>query len=154
MTENKIVSRWVILTRYPLGKSIFSFLLGRMIPYSSTIKFRVTELAPGRTVVVMKDRKGLRNHLRSVHAIALANLGELSSGLAVITTVPESMRGIPTRFDVEYHKKARGLISASATFDRDIDTKQSGEYEVQSHLRDEQGDAVAVCTAHWLIGPR
>ena len=154
MTENKIVSRWIFLSRFPLGKTIFSFLLGRMIPYSSTIRFRVSELAPGHTVVVIKDRKRVRNHLRSVHAIALANLGELSSGLAVISMVPDAMRGIITHFEIAYHKKARGLISASASFKHDIDTKQSSEYEVQSTLRDEQGDSVAIFTAHWLIGPR
>ena len=148
-----ILASWNRLQGVPGGRALFRFMLGRRVPYTGSISPEVLELAPGRVRVAMRDRPRLRNHLRSLHAVALTNLGELATGLAVISSLPADARGIPTGFSIEFLKKARGRIEArcaanieSSAAERDVD--------VEADLVDESGDPVARFTARWRVGPR
>jgi uncharacterized protein (TIGR00369 family) len=128
-------------------------LIGRYARYTGTIGARVLELEPGYAKVRMRDRPALRNHLQSIHAVALANLGELTTGLAMTVVMPPQARGIPTRLTLEYIKKARGEITAEARCERP-DGRESQTYEVRADLIDEAGDVVARAVAEWLVGPK
>ena len=78
MKPEKLIGWWRALSSFPGGKQIFSRLIGFYIPYTNKISAVVEESSPGRAIVVMKEKRGVRNHLQSVHAMALANLGELA----------------------------------------------------------------------------
>lgn len=147
-----LASAWEALRGVPGRGRIFGRLVGTAAPYTGSISPEVVELTPGRAVVAMRDRRGVRNHLRSVHAIALVNLGEAATGLALVTGLPASMRGILVGISMEYVKKARGRITATAEAtipeegaDRDV--------EVRGVLRDRGGEVVAIATARWRVGP-
>jgi acyl-coenzyme A thioesterase PaaI-like protein len=101
----------------------------------------------------MQDRRAVRNHVSSVHAIALANLGEVSTGLALMSGLPENARAIITQLSLEYLKKARGQIIAECDCTPPA-TSERQEIDVFSELRDEQGTLVARARARWLVGPR
>ena len=152
MIGKQLLARWESAQRWPLGRSLFSLLLGRAVPYTGSIRPLVLELAPGRARVAMKDRRRVRNHLRSVHAIALVNLGEVASGLALLVGLPEGARGIVTGLRIEYRKKARGRLTAAC--DCEVpETTEARELDVLAPITDEGGDVVAVVTATWRIGP-
>ncbi len=143
---------WGALSPRPGGKWLFSRLVGRMAPYSGTVGALVTELRPGHAKVVLRDRRKVRNHLGSIHAIALMNLGELATGLATVATLPGDRRSILTGLSMEYLKKARGTITAVC----DVTIPDSGEraeHTVSGALSDSSGDVVARVTARWLVGP-
>jgi acyl-coenzyme A thioesterase PaaI-like protein len=94
----------------------------------------------------------VRNHLRSVHAIALANLAEEASGLAMMFGLPDNARGILTGFSIQYLKKARGPLVAECRIDIP-DSSVQAEHEIEVAIRDEAGDVVARARPRWLIGP-
>jgi acyl-coenzyme A thioesterase PaaI-like protein len=128
-------------------------MLSRAVPYSGTISPRVLDLEPGYARVEIRDRPGLRNHLRSVHAIALANLGELTTGLAFNAGLPAEARGIPFRLTMDYLKKARGTITATCRCSPPSSPEES-RHEVTADLVDGGGEVVARATAQWLVRPR
>ncbi|VAW59215.1 hypothetical protein MNBD_GAMMA11-1080, partial [hydrothermal vent metagenome] len=84
-------------------------------PYTGALKASVCELEKGFARTELKDRRGVRNHLNSIHAIALTNLGEYTSGLALVTLFSENMQGIPIEINIEFFKKARGVLTAQCT---------------------------------------
>lgn len=143
---------WARLAPLPGGKTLFSFLLGRMTPYSGSIGARIAELEPGYCRVTLRDRRRVRNHLGSIHAIALANLGEMASGLAVLVGLPPGIQGIVTGFSITYLKKARGRLSAECRAER-LDVTSEQEYEAAVAITDSAGDVVARATARWRLRP-
>ncbi|CAN5713333.1 MAG: DUF4442 domain-containing protein [Gemmatimonadetes bacterium] len=149
----RIATMWDRLRPLPGGRKIFSRLLGRMAPYTGSVSPYVEELKPGYARVSMADRWKVRNHLKSVHAIALMNLAEVSSGLALLYALPADGRAILTGLSIEYSKKARGRLTAEAELEVPGTTERR-EYEFQSVIRDAEGDIVATANARWLVGPR
>ena len=148
----RLLSLWRRLSPLPAGKWLFSRSLGFTVPYTGTVKPRVEELRPGYARVSMRDRRAVRNHLQSVHAIALMNLAEVTSGLAMVVGLPDGARSIVTGLSIEYLKKARGSLSAECTAPT-IDASVEGEHRLESVVRDAAGDVVARATARWLVGP-
>lgn len=143
---------WERLSPLPGGAWLFSRVLARMVPYSGTIRPAVVHFARGRARVRLRDGRRVRNHLRSVHAIALANLGELATGLALIGALGPDVRAILTGLEITYAKKARGTIEAEAVCEPPAVT-ESTDYVVNAELRDGAGDVVAVTRARWRLSP-
>jgi acyl-coenzyme A thioesterase PaaI-like protein len=87
-----------------------------------------------------------------MHAIALINLGELATGLAVLSTISGNMRGILLNIQADYLKKARGKLVAIAEFELPQPLLDNTPCEVEACLRDQSGEIVARVRATWLIG--
>jgi len=143
---------WRRLSTLPAGRPLFSRLLGRFVPYTGQLGATVAVLEPGHCVVRLKERRKLRNHLHSVHAMAVANLGEMATGLALMNSLPDNTRGILRHFEINYLKKARGLLTAECGCDIP-ENNQQREVAVNCEIRDSAGDVVSHVTAHWLLGP-
>ena len=150
----RLLRLWGRLHAKPGGRRLFAGLLGRMVPYTGSVGARVEQLAPGHAVVSLRDRRAVRNHLGSVHAVALVNLGEVTTGLAVLTALPPGVRGIVTRLSAEYVKKARGELVAEASA-RELGLERVGEpreLEITAEIRDASRQVVARVTARWRVG--
>jgi acyl-coenzyme A thioesterase PaaI-like protein len=136
----------------PGGRWMFSRMLGLRVPYTGSLGAIVQSLQPGYCEVKLRDTRRLRNHLQSIHAMALANLGEMVTGLALLNSLPDKSRAILTGFSIEYLKKARGTLLAQSRC-----AGPSGDAiedcEVNGEIRDSTGAVVATVRARWHIGP-
>ncbi len=110
-----LLSLWHRLAPWPLGKWLFSRAVCFKAPYFGTISPLVVNLEDGRCEATIKDRRGVRNHIGTVHAIALCNLAELTAGLMTDASLPKGMRWIPKGMSVQYLKKATGPLRGVAT---------------------------------------
>jgi len=150
---DRVTALWHSLRAKPGGTWLFSRMLGRAIPYSGTMGAHVRELKPGFARLTLRDRRRVRNHLRSIHAIALANLGELTSGLALIPSLPRGTRSILTAISVEYLKKARGTLEARCQCAVPEAIRETTEIVLLTEIRDAAGDEVARVRATWRLSP-
>ena len=149
-TRPSVAQLWTALRGVPGGPATFSKMIGMMAPYTATIGARVRVLEPGHSEVALPDRRAVRNHLNSIHAIALMNLGEVSTGVAVLYAIDGIGRGIIKSLKMDYLKKARGTIVASC--DVVVPTRPGRhDLDVTALLRNEAGEVVAKAYATWRI---
>ena len=148
-----IIRTWTSFRRFPGGRFLFNKYLESLVPYTGSIRARVLELSPGCARVELRDRRAVRNHLASIHAVALMNLGEMASGLALNTNIPPDARAILVNYSITFSKKARGTLEASSTCERIVnaDTK---EVQVIAEIKDSEDDTVAKVLATWKVSPK
>lgn len=142
---------WRRLRPLPGGARLFSLIFRWRVPYSGSVRPIIRVLAPGHAEVEIPDRRANRQHLGSVHAVALVNVAEQASGLALLTTLPDGVRGIVTQISVEYVKKARGTIRAICDVAPPTVSGDT-EFDVTADCVDLTGDVVASATVRWRLG--
>lgn len=76
-------------------------------PYFASIDPVLSELNTGHAIVDLKNQKSVRNHLGTVHAIAMCNAAELAAGMTTTVSIPDNARWIPTGMTVAYLGKAK-----------------------------------------------
>jgi acyl-coenzyme A thioesterase PaaI-like protein len=153
-TEQRLTKLWKHLGQYAVGRWIFNSLLRHAVPYSGSIRPQVKTLSLGFAEVSMQDRRKLRNHLDCIHAIALANLGELASGLAMISALPVSTRAIVSHLEIEYIKKARGRLTAIGRAKPPKIITKPLLVLVHAEIKNQQNEMVAIAHVMWHLSPK
>lgn len=150
---NFIRDAWDRMSALPGGKAVFSRLVGVAAPYTGSMGASIVELRRGEARTELRDRRKVRNHLDCIHAVALANLVELTGNVAVAYTLPDDARFIVAGMSIEYLKKARGTITGRASCPLFTDNTKA-EHEIAVVLTDRKGDEVARGKLRTLIGPK
>jgi acyl-coenzyme A thioesterase PaaI-like protein len=129
------------LAQFPLGRRVFSKMICLLTPYFSSIKPVITELDHGYCSVSMKKRRAVTNHIKTVHAIAMCNMAELSGGLLTEVSLPKGTRWLPSGMSVQYLKKAQTDLIAIAD-GRNIDWDDEGDKMVPVEIKDINDEVV------------
>ena len=156
MTTSPIKSAYEKLHARPFGKRIFSTIVSVKAPYFRTIRPAIISLERGRGVARMRDRRGVHNHIGTVHAIACCNLAELVAGTTIDYSLPESHRWIPKGMNVVYLKKAKGTLTAVGTIDGldALEVGESREMIVAVDVTDRAGVVVVHADITMWVTPR
>ena len=138
------------ISRWPLGRWLFGRVIALAIPYTGSMRAEVLEVRPGYARVRLRDRRGVRNHLNSIHAIALANVGEFTGGLAMTAALPPDVRAILLKLEIEFIKKARGAVTGECTCSPP-DASDPTDYQVHTRVTNEAQEEVARIKATWRL---
>ncbi len=114
---SQVLTLWKKTSALPQGKRIFSLLFAQKAPYFATIRPRFVDIRPNYAELVIPKRRGVHNHLKTVHAIALCNGLEAAMGALAEATIPADRRWIPKGMDISYTAKATSDITCIAETD-------------------------------------
>src|SRR5690349_21344026 len=118
-TTSPVMSLYQRTTRLPQGRRLFSLLFSLKAPYFATVRPRFTELRPDRAELVVRKRRGVQNHIGTVHVIAICNGLEAAMGALAEVSIPAHKRWIPKGMEVSYTAKATSDITCIAETERD-----------------------------------
>ncbi|NYG56967.1 hotdog fold domain-containing protein [Nocardioides perillae] len=154
---SQVLSMWTKLSPLPLGARVFSFAFSQKAPYFATIRPRFTVLEPHRAELVIRKRRGVHNHLGTVHAIALCNGLEAVMGALAEATIPADRRWIPQAMEVRYTAKATTDVTCVAQTDPEQWTglaDTGSEVAVRVHGTREDGTVVVEGTIRLWVTPK
>ncbi len=137
----KLDSLYKKMSRWPLGRALFTRVATLKAPYFSTIHPLVSELTEISCVVVMKKRRRVLNHIGTVHAIAMCNMCELAFGLTMEAGIPNHLRWIPKGMAVRYLKKGQTDLTAVCLFPQ-LTSLSPGDHVVPVKITDTHDQVV------------
>lgn len=142
---------WLKLKDIPGGKFVYSKLVGIIVPYSGTISARVLEMGQGHAKLKLTNHRKVRNHVHSIHAIALANFGELTTGLALTSLLDTNTKIILVNLNVNYIKIARSSLISEANVS--LDPLEPGDHDqiITATIKNAESEIVCEVTATWRL---
>lgn len=136
-----------------LSLRLLERLGGLYVPHAARMGFRIEQLDERSIEVSMPDKRANRNHLRSLHAMALAHLAEYTTGLlTVYAVVPLGYRSILREFKIEYLAKGRGRVVGRAAIKLPRGNLDKKDLAVKVDIVDRTGQVVARAVSTWRIG--
>ena len=144
----------------PAGLSpwLTSFVLGNVVPLVGTAKLRFEEISNQRVVVSIRNRRKVQNHIKGVHAAAMALLAETATGFCVGMNVPDDKLPLIKKLKVDYLKRSVGDMKAVAQLRpeqiQQILSQDKGEVTVPVSITDESGQEPIQCEMVWAWVPK
>ena len=126
------------------SSSWYLWLLNRglsyVIPFNGPHRFEVEKIGPSSVTVKLPYRRSNFNHIRGIHACALATVSEFTTGLLLIKRLdPTKYRLIMQKMEMDYHYQ--GKMHAIANFELSDEWLES---EIVAPLRNAES-VVVIC---------
>jgi acyl-coenzyme A thioesterase PaaI-like protein len=137
-----VLRLWQTSRRLPAGDRLFSRAFAFRAPYFGSVRPRFTVIEPHHAELVIRDRRRVRNHLGTVHAIALCNGLEAAMGALAEASIPQGRRWIPQAMEVSYTAKAAGDVTCVAETNPEAWTGDA--HDVPVRVRGELADGTVV----------
>lgn len=144
-----------------LYRSILSRILSIAVPFNSPHRLRIVEMDRGYSKVRLPFIRSNRNHVKSVHACALATLCEFTCGISVMTLLSsDEYRIVLKSLHMEYHYRGRSDIFCEYRLDPQGFIKEHGSllesgmpliYETTAKVHDSEGNIICTGQATWQI---
>ncbi len=112
-----VLDLWTRTSALPQGRRVFSAAFSRRAPYFASVKPLFIDIRPNYAELSIRKRRGVQNHIGTVHAIALCNGLEAAMGALAEASIPKDKRWIPKGMEVSYTAKADSDIRCIAETD-------------------------------------
>ncbi len=141
-----------------LQATVLSAAFGRVVPLVGTAGIRYEHISNDKVVCTIKNRRPVQNHIKGVHAAAMALLAETASGFVAGVNIPDTAMPLIKTLKVDYKRVAKGDLKAVATLSAEqqqlIQTAEKGEISVPVIVTDETGSSPIECEMIWAWVPK
>jgi acyl-coenzyme A thioesterase PaaI-like protein len=142
--------------RVPKSLQSYAWTVGfnSVIPFAGTTGIKIQHLDAQKAVVVLSNRRRVQNHIKGIHATAMATLVESATGMVFGQHVPDNTH-IPLlkSMHIDYKRRAIGNLTATATMTDDqaeqIATTDRGAVVIDVKVLDEEGNEPIQCAMEW-----
>lgn len=143
------------------GIKKLNVVLHRVIPFNKPHRIQIISVTDDEIKTFMPYRKSNLNHLKGIHACAIATLSEYTSGIFLLQKAKSSgYRLIMKSIHVEYHYQAKSDVHASfgmdeASFDKRVREPLSKKGVLLDdfivNVFDSEGNHIATATMEWQL---
>ena len=140
--------------RLPFGDWAFTRIVCFRAPYFGSIRPRITHLSMTRSEVLVRKRRRVKNHIGTIHALAMGNACELAAGTLTEAATPRTARWIPRSMSIEYRAKAATDIRAVALLDEPIRDDIAYDVVVPVDVIDNAGTIVVHAKISMYVTPK
>ncbi|MDP3481535.1 MAG: DUF4442 domain-containing protein [Desulfoprunum sp.] len=140
---------------------LLNFVLGRLIPFNRPHGFRILELGEDFLLTTAPYRRKNHNHLRGIHACAIATVAEFSGGYLLLSRLdPQKYRLIMSKIEVDYVYQAKEAIVSESRLEiarmkteilDPLREQESVSFRIGSRIADVSGNPVAQAYTTWQI---
>jgi uncharacterized protein (TIGR00369 family) len=156
-TENRFNQLLTRIEKMPLPRSAKQWLVtrsaGLMIPYLSTSAIEFEAVSREHATLGLRNRRRVQNHMKGVHASAMFLLAEAATGTVLLANLPEGALFSTTRIEIDYTRRARGDLRATASLDQaqraQLQREEKGKLRVPVVLSDADGNEPARFVIEW-----
>ena len=138
--------------------TVVSKILGKVVPYVGTSGLLYEEISSERVIVSIRNQHKVQNHIKNVHAAAMALLAETATGFVVGINLPDDKLPLIKSLKVDFYKRTQGDMRAVATLTPEdvarITTEPKGELWVPVTVTDESGNEPIKCEMLWAWVPK
>lgn len=145
-----------------LGHWVAMAFLSYLSPFNRHLKAKMLGWSDNSCVIAVKRRRGVRNHVGSIHAGALFTLGETCAGLVIIRNFPfGGFRPLMSDVRVNYSKQARGDVTGKCVIPPETIVRMHEDLakgvipsvEVVTEVHDKDNLLLATVTTVWQVKP-
>lgn len=161
MTQSNRLSKLVNATsKFPQGirTTLWSKAFGRIVPMVGTANIRYLEVDQHHVVVRIENQRNMQNHIKGVHAAAMALLAETATGFLTGLHVPDHRILLIKSLHVDYLKVAQGGLTATASLSPEqqqfIAEQEKGELLIPVTVIDDTGNEPIQCQMLWAWLPK
>jgi len=140
---------------------LLNLLLGRIIPFNRPHGFVIEELRDNYLRTTAPYRRSNHNHLRGIHACAIATIAEFSGGYLLLSRLdPRKYRLIMSRIEVDYVYQAKDRIVSESDLPEErlqreiiepLREQEAVTIRMESRISDVQGNRIATAVTIWQV---
>lgn len=142
----------------PLRNRLVTAMFNSQVRFAGTGGLRFTTLSAEQAIVVIANRRRVRNHIGGVHAAAMALLAETATGAVFGMNVRSDALPLLKQMHIDYQRRAQGALTATATLDAAararILAEPKGEIVVPVTVTDEAGEQPIQAQMTWAWVPK
>lgn len=159
--DTKVITQKAKTSKFYLR--LLNLGLFKMIPFNKPHGFKVEEIDDDRVKIILPYKKSNFNHIKGIHACALATVSEFATGFLLVSKLdPKKYRIIMKTLEMEYHYQGKmdcfGEFKVDENWMNDnvydpLKSVESTVVNCEIKIHDKNGNHISTGNVHWQIKP-